>query len=199
MNAKWFFSIVFLVLLGTMLSAQTSQDQRAKRSDEIITKIRRMDLANQILPLVLTKSQLDKLLPAVEKARSEGRKAQEIEYEMLTKLEPSVDAAIKDAYEKQMLPKQETMVAAASTFKTMRLRRDAIITDNVDAVMAVLEKELNAGQKKAAANAVQPSLFDPTLDPSKMSDSAKMRFFVQAILLDFEAYDVLNQMRQKRK
>lgn len=199
MNAKWFFSIVFLVLLGTMLSAQTSREQRGKRADEIITKIRRMDLANQILPLVLTKEQLDKLLPAVEKARTEGRKAEEVEYEMLTKLEPSVDAAVKEAYEKQMLPKQETMVTVASTFKTMRLRREAIIADNVDAVMAVLEKELNAGQKKAAANAVQPSLFDPTLDPTKMSDTQKMRFYVQAILLDSEAYDVLLQMSTKRK
>ena len=199
MNAKWLVSIIILVFLGTMLSAQTSREQRGKRADEIITKIRRMDLANQILPLVLTKEQLDKLLPAVEKARTEGRKAEEVEYEMLTKLEPSVDTAIKDAFEKQMLPKQETMVTVASTFKTMRLRREAIIADNVDAVMAVLEKELNAGQKKAAANAVQPSLFDPSLDPTKMSDTQKMRFYVQAILLDSEAYDVLLQMSTKRK
>ncbi|MBL8060346.1 MAG: hypothetical protein JNK63_06480 [Chthonomonas sp.] len=199
MNAKWLFSIILLVFLGTMLSAQTSRDQRGKRADEILIKIRRMDLANQILPLVLTKDQLDKLLPAIEKARTEGRKAEEVELEMLTKVEANVDLALKEAYEDQKLPKQETMVQVASTFKTMRLRRGAITSDNVDAVMAVVEKELNAGQKKAAANAVQPSLFDPTLDPSKMSDTEKLRFYVQAILLDYEAYDVLLQMRAKRK
>jgi len=199
MKAKWILSIVAALIFGTMLNAQMSREQKGKRADEIITKIRRMDLANQILPLLLTNAQLDKLLPVIEKARNEGRKAEDIEFDMLVKLEGPVDAAIKEAYEGQKLPKQETMGIVASTFKTMRIRRDAIIAENVENVMVVLEKELNAGQKKAAANALQPSLFDPTLDASKMSDAEKMKFYVQAILLDHEAYDVLLQIRTKRK
>lgn len=199
MKASWIVTLIALLLLGGVLSAQTTREQKGKRADEILIKIRRMDLANQILPLVMTNAQLDKLLPAVEKARTEGRKAEEVEYDMLVKLEGSVDTALKEAYEDQKLPKQETMNQAAATFKTMRLRREAISNENVDAVVAVLEKELNAGQKKAAANALQPSLFDPTLDASKWTDTEKLRFFTRAILLDNEAYDVLLQMRNKRK
>ncbi len=199
MNAKWTLTLVAVALMGSVLTAQVSQEQRGKRADEIISKIKRMDLLNQLLPLVMTKAQLDKVLPAVENARKEVRKAEMVEYDMLVKLEPKVDIALKEGIDEQKLPPGETMKEVAATFKTMHIRRQAIIADNVDTVMAVLEKELNAGQKKAAANAIQPTLFDPTLDPSKMTDSAKMRLYVQAIILDGEAYDLMLKMSQQRK
>lgn len=199
MNAKWTLSFAAIAFLGTMLTAQVTYEQRGKRADEIVAKIKRMDLMNQLLPLVLTKAQLDKILPVVETARKEARKAEGVEYEMLVKLEPSVDAALKEALEEQKLPPEDTMKNCAATFKTMNIRRQAIIADNVALVMAVLDKELNAGQKKAAANAIRPNLFDPNLDPSKMSDADKMRVYVQAIILDREAYDLLLTMSQKRK
>lgn len=199
MNAKWTLSLAAIALMGTMITAQVSQEQRAKRADEIMRKVRQVDLLNQLLPLVLTKQQLDKILPAVEKARNEVRKAEQVEFDMLTRLEPKLDKAIEEGVKQQKLPSEEVMKEAGATLRTFNLRRMAVVADNVDAVMAVFEKELNAGQKKAAANALKPGLFDPTLDASQWTDQQKMRFFVQMILLDREAYGLMVQMSQDRK
>ncbi len=199
MNSKWILSLVGVALMGSMLTAQLSAEQRGARADSITLKARRVDLLNQLLPLVLTKAQLDKILPAIEKARNEVRKAEVIEYDMLVKIEPKLDLAIKEALEEQKMTHEDIMKEAIATFKTIGMRRNAIVSDNTDMVMEVFEKELNAGQKKAAANALRPSLMAPDADPGKLSDEVKMRFFVQYIILDREAYDLMLTMSQKRK
>lgn len=191
MNGKWFLSLLVVALGASLLTAQISNEQRAKRSDEILRKVRQMDIYNQVLPLLLTEKQVNALLPVIERARTEVRKTEATEYDMLLKLEPGLDAALKEAAEQRKVPSVETLKSASDTFKAMNIRRQMVAGENVDAVIAVLEKELTAGQKKTLVGSLRPSLFDPTLDPQKLDDATKMRFFVQTILLDPEAYDVL--------
>ena len=61
MTTKILLCLLVTLTVGSMLTAQAGID-RAKRAEEIQAKARKMDLLNQILPLLLTREQLDKLL-----------------------------------------------------------------------------------------------------------------------------------------
>ena len=40
-------------------------------------------------------------------------------------------------------------------------------------------------------NSLAPQLLDPSLDPKTMTESDKLRFFIQEIFLDPQAYDIM--------
>lgn len=196
MTTKILLCLLVTLTVGSMLTAQAGVD-RAKRAEEIQAKARKMDLLNQILPLLLTREQLDKLLPAVEKARQTARKTQIAEYDELVKLEPALDKSLKEAYDEGKVPAQETLASVSKTYKTLDLARNIIINQNIDLVQEVLEKELTAGQKKSLVGALRPQLYDPSFDPAKMTDEKRMRFFIDVVLLDYHSYDVLVELQKR--
>lgn len=189
-------SILFALALALPLAAQTPSEQAA-RSDAILTTLRKVELVNQLLPMLLNKEQMSKVLTAVERARAEARKTEKDEYEFLRRLEPKLEAALKDALEKGVVPKQELFTEVAATLQTLQLKRKAVADDNTEKVAAVLEEVLDAGQKKAVANSLNVRLFMPNADPDKVTDEEKMRLFVKYILLDPQAYDLLLKMPKK--
>jgi hypothetical protein len=162
-----------------------------KKSDQTMMKMRQIDLLTQIIPLALTKEQINKLLPAVERARAKVKMVQKAEAERLAKLDAKISAAIKDAEEKQIAPPKALLDELASATIDMSMKRQVAIDENTDAVVAVFKETCNAGQQKAAGHSLAPQLLDPTLDPKKMTEDDKIRFFVREILLDPQAYDVL--------
>lgn len=168
-----------------------SEAERAKQSTAILQKARQIDILNQILPLVLKKDQLNKILDQVEKYRADLKKLDLLEYNELKTLETKYDAALKAAYEKGQVPSRELMVDTANKFKTFSLSRDAVGRGHAMTLVEIVEKELNAGQKKAMMNALTPQLYNPTIDPKEMTETKKIQFFVEIILLDPAAYDVL--------
>ena len=189
---KTSLSVIILLLFAVFANAQFSTpDARAKKSDEILKKIRQIDLLNQILPVVMTKDQMKKILPAVEKARVEVRKAEQEEFEFLLKLDKDLDISLKEGIEKGKVPEREALVNIAAALRTLGLKRAAVVQENTDTVQAELEKVLNEGQIKAARNALLPSNFDPTIDPKKITDDQKFKFWVRTILLDPLSYDLL--------
>lgn len=163
----------------------------AEKADEIMMRIRELDLLNQILPVVLTKEQVAKILPAVERARKEVLKAEQAELEAMKKLDEKLQKAVKEAYGTGQVPTRELLGEAVKLLKELSLKRIIVASQNADHVFRVLDDTLNRGQKKAAANALEPSLIDPSLDKEKMTEEEKLRFFVRIILLDPIAYDIL--------
>ena len=79
-------------------------------------------------------------------------------------------------------------------FSAFTVRRQIAAGENADAVLAVLKSTLNAGQIKAAANSEDMKAFDPNLDPAKLSDDDKLKFYIKDIVLDPQAYDLLMRM-----
>ncbi len=182
--------VVVLAMAGAAF-AQVAGDDRAKRSDEILGKMRTMELTNQILPLLLTKEQLRDLLPPIEKARLAVKQAQAEEFGVLKTYEAKLDAAIKDALEKGQIPGRAMLIEMNRVLTALSMKRRAIADENVATVLAAVDKVMNVGQRKAAANSLDPKLFDPTLKVEEMKETDKVRFFVGEILLDPLAYDIL--------
>ncbi|MCB8932396.1 MAG: hypothetical protein M9921_04350 [Fimbriimonadaceae bacterium] len=186
--------VMALVAAASVAAQPVSQEERAKRSDEILKKMRQMELANQILPLVMTKEQLKQILPPIEKARANVRDLQNEEFETMRKFEERLDTAIKNATDKGQLPGQALLVEMNRLLMAFSLKRQAAASENVTTVLDVLNKTLNAGQLKAAANSLDLKLFDPSVKPEELTETAKVRFYVGQVLLDPLAYDLLVKM-----
>lgn len=191
---KVFLAIaLFSCVFGSMAvaSAQTTKADAGKRADEILAKVHELDLLNQLLPVLMTKEQMRKILPSVEKAREMVKATEKGEAEQLEKLAAKIDPVLKEAYEKNKVPSQEVLLEYAKTFVKLRVVRRSVIESNTTAVLEVVQKTLDKGQLAAARNALDPKLIDPSLDKEKMSDEEKMRFWVKVILLDPQTYTIL--------
>lgn len=163
----------------------------AREAEAILRKGRQLDLLNEILPVLMTKEQLKKILPSVEKARLAVRKVEAEELITLRVLEKQFDTMMKAAIEKGQVPSQEEMQSIALKYREMNFRRLEVSSENAEMVEKALRANLNAGQLKAAQNALSPARFDPALDPTKMTDEQKLRFWVRMVLLDPLSYDLL--------
>lgn len=182
-----------LLFVSSIAGLQVTREERAKKSEEVLKKVHQLELMNQLLPMVFTKEQLGKFLPAVEKARVAVREQEKIEYDFLMKLGPKVDVALKDAA-KGKVPGNTVINECWATFRMFGMRRKAVADDNVEQVMKVFEPAINDGQKKTAINSIDVKAIDPSLDPKTASDSKKLELFVRVILLDPDAYDLMVQM-----
>jgi hypothetical protein len=182
--------LVSVALLACVPFASAQVDQQ-KRATEIMTKVRQIDMINQILPALFEKEQLRKILPVIEKLRAEVKVQEKKEYDILLKLEAKLDAQIKNATEKKEMPDAPIRKEIDSTFQAFSMLREAIIAEYVDKVTEILNKELNAGQKKAIQNAVNPKIFIPDADVTKWTDEQKFRFWIRLVILDPASYDIL--------
>lgn len=192
LSTRWFLVLVSVMAMLSIGMSQTAEE-RAKKSDEILEKVKRVDLLNQILPLLLTKDQIKKILPALEKARQAVVDTNAKEFAELKKLEPKLDLALKDAKEGKT-PTREVLIEIASVFKGLEMYRKLVSENNTRDVLAAFTAATNEGQRKAAANSLRLELIDPSLDPKKMTEEEKLKTFVKIILLEPSAYNVLRDL-----
>jgi hypothetical protein len=186
-----------LLALVSSAPAQLASDDQAKRSDEILKKMRQIDLLNQMLPLALSKDQINKLLPSIEKARQRVKDQQKEEFKLMTQYEGKIDAAVKAGIDKGDVPDIALLRELNAVMTTMELRRDAVASENADAVLSEMKKALNAGQLKVAANSLNPKLFDPSVKVDEMTQDQKILFFVRNIMLDPHSYDLMRQLLKR--
>lgn len=191
---KFFVRLILTLLVFSLVggaTAQTTTSARVKRSEEILKKIRETELLNQILPVLMTKEQIRKIIPEIEKAREVVRQTEAAELEVLKKLEPEVDAVLKDGYGKSKVPTREFFDQYDKEFKKMRVVRTQIILINSGKVMAVAKEVLNKGQLEAARKALSPTIFEADKDPKTLTDDEKLLMWVRVVLLDPQSYDIL--------
>lgn len=187
--------LAFLVATSILCSLAMGQtgDQSIK-SEELVGKIEVINLMNQVNPLVLTKEQIRKLLPPIEKARQKVKEIKKAEADEMKKLETKIDAALKEGYEKGAVPSPDLVKELAATFNAMRIRRDLIAQENAENVYDIFKVTLNAGQLKAAANSLNPKMFNPDFKPEEMKDEDRHLLFVREILLHPATYEMLVKM-----
>lgn len=190
--------VTFALVLAIAAPAQLSTEQRQKRATEIMTKARQVDLLNQIMPLLLTTKQIDQILPALDKIRNEQRKMELAEFDALTKIEKKLDDAIADSIKNGRSPNGALIAEMFGTFRMFQMRRGAESGEAMAELIAVVNKTLNEGQKKAMKGALRPSLIDPSIDPKTLTDERRMQFFCQVVLLDPAAYSLLSRMAAKK-
>lgn len=182
---------ISLFALVAILSVCASAYGPGSTADDMGLKIKRLDLLNQILPVLMTKEQIKKILPAIEKARAEEIKLSKAEKKKMDEFEAKVDKAITDAEEKGILPPAELMGQLAGLHSVLFTARQIVITGQVNEVTKALKETLNEGQIKAAANSLNPKVFRPDAKIDEMSDDETLKIWVQYVLMDPIAYDIL--------
>ncbi len=188
--------ILMIALAALTVSVGMAQPgtANAQKADAAMEAIRKLDLLNQILPIVLTKEQVNQLLPVVEKARAKFRLTMQREAEELGKMQSRLDAAVKEATDNQKLPDKALLAEANKLINTLTLVRQVITEENTDLVLEQLKKTCNAGQLKTAANSLDPRYYGSTAKPAEVKEETKLRLFVREILLDALTYDLLLKM-----
>jgi hypothetical protein len=184
-----FICLALLVAVAAPAFAQS--EEKARHSQAVQAKFHQIDLLIQILPLVLTKDQIKKLLPAIEQVRAKQKKALEFEDDEILKLEAKVDPAIQAGFEKGTYPPRELQLEVYKITKALAVRRSLLRNEFIDDVYAVVDRVFNAGQKKAAANSLDWKALDPSAVSDPKSDEQKIKFFVRWVLIDPGTYDIL--------
>ena len=168
---------------------------KGDRSDQINVKIHEVDLLLQILPLILTKEQINgKLLPAIEKNRDLLRKELSYEDDELAKMESILDDAIKGAYDKGAYPPRKTTDEVAGKTKSLGLKRSIVELEMVGAMTEVIDATLNPGQKKAMLGSFDPKFINPNIKPEAITDQMKENFFIERVFLDPTTYEILKKL-----
>ncbi|MHB8635154.1 MAG: hypothetical protein ACYC96_01635 [Fimbriimonadaceae bacterium] len=181
------------VVLALTASAAFTQGpaEEAAASDRVITHIRQADLLNHLLPILWTKAQLNAVLPAIEKARQNVKQTHDNEYHKLLELDPKVTAAVDKAIKDGQVPGRDLLKSINNQLVVFQRTRMAMGGLNESGVYDAIVANLNPGQKKAMANDLDPASVVPGMKVEKMTDEAKIRFYIRNILLDPLAYDLL--------
>ncbi len=194
---RWIFAGLFLVTLA-WAQPNTISPEKSKKSNEILVKARQVDLLNQLLPLVLTTDQINKLLPVLEKVRSKENEVAAKEAEQMRVMEPKIDSALQKGVKDGVVPTKELLRELNNMFIAFTMIREAITDENVNTILTGLKATLNAGQLKAAQNSMDPKAFDPAAKPSEMTSDDKLKVFIKNVLMDWICYDLLVKLAQKK-
>lgn len=166
------------------------------RAEAIYLKMRQVDLLTQLMPLVLTKKQIDQLLTALEKARKDQQIILDAEAGQMAAMEKEIDAALKEAEESGKYPPREIrgrIYGTTSKMSTIRMAaRDGIMLRLDEAVLKIL----NEGQIRAMVGTFRPEELN-SVKPESVTDEMRRRAYVGNILLDPQCYDVLRKLFRK--
>lgn len=190
-SLKVLFATLFLASFATCMAPALQQSKGT--GADIGLKIKRLDLLNQIIPVLMTKQQMRKILPVVQKARQEEANLEKLEKAQMQKFNARIDKAIKDAEEKQVLPDTKLIVELRGLHSTLALARTVMIGQQVDKVITVMKDTLNEGQINSAVKSVDPATFGNGVKP-EMSDNAKLKLWVQFVLMDPIGYSIIYDM-----
>lgn len=179
-----------LLLVAVQASAQLEK-QRAEASASVMVKAAQLDLLNQLLPLLFTKEQWRKLLPAVEKSRDRVRSTERNEAEELLKLEKKISDAYVAATERGELPKPELLNEYHAKFGAFDKVRRAMAEQNIFEVTKLFNEVANAGQKKTAMNSLSPRMFGKV---EELKDDEKIRLFISEVMLHPLSYELMRKL-----
>ncbi len=174
--------------------AQDAAAERERKSAEVLTKMRQVDLLNQILPVALTKAQIEKILPVIEKCRQLVKQTEIEEAGILASLDKRLTETVKAGIEKQDVPNKEYLAELAKAYTAMGDKRRKVATANVIAATMAFTEACNKGQQKTAGNSLNPRYIDPSLKLEELTDAQRLQYWIQDVLLDPRAYDLLVKM-----
>ena len=191
---KLFAGFFLIVLAGASFVFARAEDDNANNLDRFDYKVRQIQLYNLLLPALLTKDELHKILPAIEKARQKVKDVHKTEVDLLKPLLGKVNDALKAAAERGAVPPKELVDQIAVMRGKIAVGRYLFAQLNTQDVFDVVKKTVNAGQFKVIANSLNPKDFDPKAKPDEMTQDEKVEMFVKEVLLNTEAYDLLVKM-----
>lgn len=188
-------SLGLCVALVSGAAAQAVTPKGAK-SDEVMVKVRQIDILNQLLPLALRKSQYNGILTALEKARQKEKQIRTLEDGDLEKIYKDVDDAVTNAIDKGTYPPNAMQGNVDKLLTAMGIRRQVAIGEMVEEFYDATSKIFDAGQKKVMANSLDAAKLDPSVKKDQMTEEQKIKFFIRKVFLDQITYDLLVKMEK---
>lgn len=192
---KWLAVFMAFAVFGTSLAEAPAL--QLMKEDPVATrinlKIRRVEILDQLLPVLMTKDQIKKLLPVVEKARQMEVDLQKKELGILKDFESQVDKALENGIKKQMLTSEEFNAEYTKIVKQFQTGRAVLIGLSTGMVYDEMKKVLNDGQRTAAAKAV-PAFHFPGREIDSVSQEEKLRVWIREVMLDRASYELLSDM-----
>ncbi len=198
MNCRVPLMFALVAALACSSLAQKLTPDQIKESDRVLEKIRKVEIYNQLLPVLLTGEQAKLFLPILEKHRADADKVQADEHRLLLQLEKELDVALLGAETKGELPDDKTMRNALVHFQAFTMKRKALIDDTVSKLLMLMHEKLNAGQVRAAANAFNPASFGMTADKDTMTEDKKLDLWIRIVLIDNTTYPILVELSKKK-
>lgn len=196
-SIRLIFSLAISLVFASAAFAQPATP--GSRSDQILLKARDIDLLNHLLPLLLTKDQINGILPLIEKCRKKVKDVEAEEAKDLASLEGEIDAAVSKGIKEQLVPPKTIINKLTALFTGFTIRRQAAANENADFVLPELKKILKAGQWQTAVHTIDPSRYDPKIDVKTMSENDRVKFFIKDVILDPNTYPLLIKILKERK
>lgn len=188
------FVVTFAFLFAA--STQTSRED-PNRVRPIMEKLAKIDKANRVLPLLLTKEQARSILIEIEKCRVNIRNQEKKEADRLKALEPEIDRVHQDAAQ-GIVPSQEFLKKIDDLFQQFTSERQAVNLANSLILKDSLEKILNAGQLRAMSKVVDQIYTEAGRSLEGVSENEKTIYFAMDILLDDLGYQFLVELSSGR-
>ncbi|RMG23535.1 MAG: hypothetical protein D6724_08085 [Armatimonadetes bacterium] len=188
--------ILALCLLCASLptATQTTSKPDPYGVDPILDTLAEIDLANQILPLLLTKEQTNEILTIIERTRAAVKEQQKKEADALKALKAEADKVHKEAVEMGKVPSQEFLKKVNDLFATWEKERLNIRAKNTILLMSRIKDILNEGQIKAAIGVVD-KVYDEQLKQfvENPTDDQKLSYYAVNVFFNDSAYEFLRK------
>jgi hypothetical protein len=198
MNCRVPLLLAVLASLACSVHAQKLTPEQLKESDRVLDKIRKVEVYNQLLPVLLTGEQAKLFLPILERHRADADKIQVDEHRLLLQLEKDLDVALRGAETNGSLPDEKTMKNALVHFQAFVLKRKALVDDTVSKLLMLMREKLNAGQVRAAANAFDPAVFGMDVDKDTITEDKRLDYWIRIVLIDNTTYPILVELSKKK-
>ncbi len=188
-----------LVLTFALLFVASTQTNREdpNRIRPVMEKLAKIDKANRVLPLLLTKEQARNLLLEIEKCRVNIRNQEKKEADRLKAIEPEIDTVLKDAAS-GVVPSQEFIKKVDDLFRQFESERNGVRLANSLLLKDALTKLLNAGQLRAMSNVVDQIYTDLGYKTEGVTENEKTIYFAMDVLLDDVGYQFLADLSAAR-
>ena len=183
-------ALAMIAFFGAIAQVSTNDPHKMA---PILDKLAELDLANRILPLLLTKEQIKVLLPEIEKARKNVRDQEKKEADRVKALQPDIDKYHSEIFAGKTPPKEflDKMTALFKKFDNERLQ---VKVANALILSEAINKHLNEGQIKAIVGVVDKIYDDQNKEWKDGTTGQKIQFYAVTIFMGDRAYDLLVRM-----
>jgi hypothetical protein len=184
-------ALTFFVLASSSYSQAPTPS--GATSDATNKKIHRLDLLIKLLPLVIQKAQYPVILAGIDKARDLEKEEKAKEDTALAEMEPSVSDAVDNGIQKGIYPPKDLQQSISDQIRKLNFQQIKVGAEMIKTVYDTIESSLNDGQRKTMEGSFSNEFISPT-SPSTVTDDVKLRFYVKAVFLDEDAYDLISEM-----
>ncbi len=187
--------VVFFGLLLALLVGVPGQQPPKRTITEVQTMLGEIDVANRILPLVLTKEQIRKILPVIERCRQNVRNQEQKEARELLAMAEEIEK-VHAGVIKGVVPSPEFLAKMNDVFKRFENERNAVKMANGILLGQTLNEVLHDGQKRAIVNVVDKVFNEQNRKWEEASEDAKIQFFALGILMSEDGYNFLVKLNR---